>query len=56
MIQKRKELKKHTQANPEDAEKDHNNVEKEQWKSALEGDKDDEPKNQERQLEIRASR
>jgi hypothetical protein len=47
---------RHTHANLEDAGKHHNNAEKQQQKSALEGDKQEAPKNQERQLEVRASR
>jgi hypothetical protein len=35
---------KHTQANPENPEKDNDNVEKQQWKSVIEGDKEGNPK------------
>jgi hypothetical protein len=42
---------KHTQVNPRDAEKDNDNPEKQQRKSTLEGEKDGDPKNQERQQE-----
>ena len=45
-----------TQANPENPGKDNDNAEKQQGKSAIEGDKEGNPKTQERQQEGRVSR
>jgi hypothetical protein len=47
---------KHTQANPENLEKDNDNAEKQQRKSIIEGDKEGNPKTQERQHEGQVSR
>jgi hypothetical protein len=48
--------KKHTQANPENPEKDNDNAEKQLGKSVIEEDKEGNPKTQEREKEGRVSR